>query len=61
MIEQACARFLDLGIGRNGQGYVVIRSGGIGAYVASRTRAGLWVEAFWSEADADKIIDVTGE
>lgn len=39
---------------------MVIRSGGLGAYVKSGSRAGEWVEAYWSEKDEDKIVDVTG-
>jgi hypothetical protein len=61
MIEQAADMFLEFGIGDRGAGSVVIRSGGMGAYVKSRERAGEWVEAFWSEKDEGKIVDVTGK
>ena len=60
-IEQACSRFLEIGVGRNGNGHVVIRSGALGAYVASRQQQGRWVGAFWSEEASDKVIDVTGK
>ncbi|TDL29323.1 Ribokinase-like protein [Rickenella mellea] len=60
LIEQACARFLDIGVGQNGQGHVVIRSGDMGAYVASRVRPGLWVSAYWSGKDESHVVDVTG-
>lgn len=59
-IQEASARFLELGVGPDGKGYVVIRSGSLGAYVASQEYGG-WVDAFWQEADAQKIVDVTGE
>jgi hypothetical protein len=60
LVEKACAAFLELGVGPNGLGHVVIRSGEMGAYVASRTRPGMWVDAFWTTAEADKVVDVTG-
>lgn len=59
-IEEACTRFLDLGVGAGGKGHVVIRSGALGAFVQSRDRPGEWVDAYWTSADKDKIIDVTG-
>jgi len=59
-VEEACARFLELGVGPDGNGHVVIRSGSLGAYIACRERPGKWVDAFWREADAQKIVDVTG-
>ncbi|KAI5120918.1 hypothetical protein M0805_002898 [Coniferiporia weirii] len=59
-IEGACSRFLELGVGPGGKGHVVIRSGSLGAYVASRDRPGKWIGAFWTEADGGKIVDVTG-
>lgn len=59
-IEAACAKFLQLGVGEEGKGSVVIRSGALGAYVASRTAAGRWVDAYWTEADLEHVVDVTG-
>lgn len=59
-VEEACARLLEIGVGTNGNGHVIIRSGSLGAYVASRERPGCWVDAYWTEADAKKVIDVTG-
>lgn len=59
-IEQAADIFLEFGVGEQGAGSVVIRSGGLGAYVKSRDRAGGWVEAYWTEQDEGKIVDVTG-
>lgn len=60
-IEQAADVFLQFGVGEKGAGSVVIRSGGLGAYAKSRERGGVWIEAYWSEKDAGKIVDVTGE
>ncbi|TEB35435.1 Ribokinase-like protein [Coprinellus micaceus] len=59
-IEQAADLFLGFGVGEGGKGWVVIRSGGLGAYVRSKERVGEWVEAFWTEKDGEKIVDVTG-
>lgn len=59
-IEEAAAKFLDFGVGEGGQGSVVIRSGGLGAYVASRSTQGCWVEAFWGPNDSHHVVDVTG-
>lgn len=59
LIEQAAQRFLDIGVGESGAGCVIIRSGPMGAYVASRADGGKWVAAFWSNND-EKVVDVTG-
>lgn len=59
MIEKATDDFLDIGVGKEGSGWVVIRCGGLGAYVKSRATKGRWIEAFWTQ-DVDKVIDVTG-
>jgi len=59
-IEEATAKFLDYGIGDGGEGSIVIRSGALGAYVASRTTEGRWVEAFWGPNDLHHVVDVTG-
>lgn len=62
-IEKAARKFLDFGIATGGQGSVVIRSGQLGAYVKSRGKNGIWVEAYWteSEEDAQHVVDVTGK
>lgn len=60
LIEQAAVKFLDLGIGAEGCGCVIIRSGGMGAFVKTRNTEGTWVDAFWASDDAGKIVDVTG-
>ena len=59
LIEHAASKFLDMGVGRAGAGCVIIRSGAMGAYVATRTKGGQWVDAFWADR-AEKIVDVTG-
>ena len=60
LIEQACLRFLEYGVGPGGSGTVIIRSGHLGAYIASRARRGRWIPAFWGADDAEKVVDVTG-
>jgi sugar/nucleoside kinase (ribokinase family) len=60
-IEQAAETFLEFGIGIDGTGCIVIRCGEMGAYVKSRAREGMWIDAFWnSREDSKKIVDVTG-
>lgn len=61
LVEDACQRFLDIGVGWKGEGVVIIRSGSMGAYVASRTEPGRWIPAYWGENEVDKVVDVTGE
>lgn len=56
-IEEAAQRLLELGT----KSAVIIRSGGLGAYVLTRERGGKWIDAFWSEDEASKIVNVTGE
>jgi len=60
MIEKATNEFLDIGVGKEGCGWVVIRCGALGAYLKSRATKGQWIEAFWTEKDVDKVVDVTG-
>ncbi|KAJ4472267.1 Ribokinase-like protein [Lentinula aciculospora] len=55
-IEEAANQFLQLGA----KEAVIIRSGGLGAYVLTRKAGGKWIGAFWTQADALKIVDVTG-
>ncbi|KAF8592543.1 Ribokinase-like protein [Ramaria rubella] len=61
-IQWACAQLLEFGVGATGKGYVIIRSGALGAYVKQRERSGVWVDAYWRETDQEngKIVDVTG-
>lgn len=60
-VESAASRFLEFGIGDTGDGHIIIRSGPMGSYVASRAMKGRWIDAFWGEGDKDKVIDVTGK
>ncbi|KAH9482620.1 hypothetical protein JR316_0004720 [Psilocybe cubensis] len=60
IIEKAADDFLDIGIGKDGSGWIVIRSGAMGAYVKCKKNKGVWVDAFWEATDVEKVIDVTG-
>lgn len=60
-IEFAASRFLEIGVGPAGDGTVLIRSGALGAYVATRKHGGRWVDAYWGTEDARKVVDVTGK
>ncbi|KAJ8086369.1 hypothetical protein PM082_005192 [Marasmius tenuissimus] len=55
-IEKAADKFLELGA----KEAVVIRSGGLGAYVLTRARPGEWITAFWGAEDMKEVVDVTG-
>ncbi|KAK0191208.1 Ribokinase-like protein [Armillaria mellea] len=57
-VEEAAEKFLEFGVGNKGRGSVIIRSGELGAYVATRANGGKWIDAFW--ADQEKVVDVTG-
>ncbi|KAH9999424.1 Ribokinase-like protein [Russula vinacea] len=58
LIEQACNAFLDFGVGLGGAGWVIIRSGEIGAFIACRTLPGKWIEPYWRTGE--RVVDVTG-
>ncbi|CDO74016.1 hypothetical protein BN946_scf185043.g65 [Trametes cinnabarina] len=61
LIEQACRHFLDMGVGPDGSGAVIIRSGAMGACVARNGQPMVWVDAYWSgPANSHKVVDVTG-
>ncbi|KAL0580763.1 hypothetical protein V5O48_001228 [Marasmius crinis-equi] len=55
-IEEAANIFVELGA----KEAVVIRSGGLGAYVLTKEKGGKWIPAFWSSDDANEVVDVTG-
>lgn len=59
-IELATDKFLEIGVGQNKTGWVIIRSGALGAYMKSDKSNGMWVEAYWTAQDEDKVVDVTG-
>lgn len=60
-VEVAAARFLELGEDNTGPKCVIIRSGALGAYVATKADGGQWVDAFWTAEDSVKVVDVTGQ
>ena len=61
MIEDACSQFLAMGVGKEGKGAVIIRSGELGAYVKQAGKEGLWVDAYWGGDHPEKVVDVTGK
>jgi len=60
LVEWAAEMLLASGAEKDWHGWVIIRSGAMGAYVRSRAHEGAWVEAYWTESDAEKVVDVTG-
>ncbi|KAI9001247.1 Ribokinase-like protein [Trametes punicea] len=61
LVEEACRRFLEMGIGQGGAGSVIIRSGAMGACVGQPGKPLTWVAAYWSGPESmNKVVDVTG-
>jgi sugar/nucleoside kinase (ribokinase family) len=60
-VEDACSQFLAMGVGSEGTGAVIIRSGELGAYVKQVGKEGLWVDAYWGADRPEKVVDVTGQ
>ena len=60
LVEEACRRFLEMGVGPDGQGSVVIRCGAMGACIAARGSPCAWIEAYWGSENSGKVVDVTG-
>ncbi|EIW61851.1 Ribokinase-like protein [Trametes versicolor FP-101664 SS1] len=61
LVEEACCRFLEMGVGPNGTGHVIVRSGALGACIAQRGQPFSWIDAYWSGLEgASKVVDVTG-
>jgi len=58
-IEAAADTFLTYNIS-GGSGWIIIRSGALGAYIKSQKTEGQWINAFWTTKDKDRIVDVTG-
>lgn len=58
-IEQACKTFIDFGVGLGGAGWVIIRSGELGAFVACRSQPGRWIDPYWTTDE--HVVDVTGK
>ncbi|CAE6526876.1 unnamed protein product [Rhizoctonia solani] len=62
IIENAAARFLSFGIGKDASGYVIVRCGAMGAYGATLEIGivkGWWMPAYWRLED-NGAVDVTG-
>ncbi|CAG7849441.1 SubName: Full=Uncharacterized protein {ECO:0000313/EMBL:KIM33423.1} [Serendipita indica DSM 11827] len=59
LIEAAATQLYDFGVGPNGQGSVLIRSGELGVLIHDSTGR-LWIEAYFQSRDSDKVVDVTG-
>jgi len=52
---------LEYGVGLNGEGAVIIRSGQLGAFVKTQCKRGAWIDAYWTESEANAhVVDVTG-
>jgi len=60
LIELATDKFLEVGVGRNKAGWVIIRCGALGSYMKSEMKEGMWFQAYWTAQDGVKIVDVTG-
>jgi len=59
LIEQACKTFLDFGVGPGGAGWVIIRSGELGAFIACRSQPDRWIDPYWTIDE--RVVDVTGK
>ena len=57
-IEQACNTFLDFGVGLEGAGWVIIRSGELGAFIACSSQPGRWIDPYCTIDE--RVVDVTG-
>ena len=49
-----------VGVGKDGQGVVVIRCGGMGSCVGTRKGGIRWFPAFFEQEDQDRVVDVSG-
>lgn len=61
-VELAAQQFQTLLLNRSSGSQIpsiFVRAGELGAYTLSSNWTG-WIPAFWTEADQDKIVDVTG-
>ncbi|TFK27074.1 Ribokinase-like protein [Coprinopsis marcescibilis] len=59
-VEQAVDAFLSFGIGNANEGFIIVRSGALGAYVKSKSESGRWIDAYWGEDNRERVVDVTG-
>lgn len=60
LVEEVCRRLLDMGIGPDGRGSVVIRCGAMGACIAAKGSSYTWIDAYWNSENSGKVVDVTG-
>lgn len=59
-IEETARKFHNFGVGQDGKGAVIIRSGELGAYLhVGGDSNGTWIDAY--HQDASRVVDVTGE
>ena len=58
LIERAAKTLYDFGIGTQRSWAIIIRSGELGAYIKDNEQPGVWMGAYWK--DAEKVVDVTG-
>ena len=59
-LEGIIRHLIDLGIGSDGAGAIIVRCGKMGSVVGSRRIGIKWLPAYWSEDEEDRVIDVTG-
>lgn len=59
-IEEIMRYILDIGIGENGEGIVVVRCNKLGSVVGTRKQGIRWVPAYWEGEDEKRVKDVTG-
>ncbi|KAI1125656.1 Ribokinase-like protein [Nemania abortiva] len=59
MVEGQAARFVEAGIGPNGDGLAVIRSGEHGVLILSSNRRAEWLPTYYGKG-SDKVVDPTG-
>jgi len=63
VLESYASEFVRSGIGKSGQGVVVIRAGAEGCLVAAENQVAQWIPSFYSvcgETATHKIVDPTG-
>ncbi|KAK4232789.1 Ribokinase-like protein [Achaetomium macrosporum] len=59
-IEEQALRILDSGVGRDGDGAVVIRCGEHGCVVVSRSYPARWFPAYHRGSESSRVVDATG-
>ncbi len=59
-VERLIRYLLSLGVGRDGQGIVVVRCGRLGSCVGTSRRGLHWVPAYFRGPEQVRVKDVTG-